>query len=119
MENEGTPNQESLKSEWGIDIDTRINWDDAIRIIEELNTNLPEGEKPWRLPTSEELLEADRLKTKGFKEGAYWASEESVILDQGKPPVMANIVLMGIGYKRAQNIGKGMTYFVRLIRDGE
>ena len=69
-------NVESLKLEWGPDLGI-ITWDDAQEKIAELNSKLTEGEKPWRLPTTNELVAQFKetgLAINNFEFGPYWSS---------------------------------------------
>lgn len=78
-----SPEQNSIekapKLEWGQELGN-ISWNDAQEKIEELNSNLKEGEKEWRLPTAGELFrEFEKHKIKpprGFNKVLYiyWSS---------------------------------------------
>ena len=73
---EQIPTPEASKLEWGPELG-QISWDDAQEKIVELNAKLAEGEKPWRLPTKDELV-AEFEKTGstpiGFQSGSYWSN---------------------------------------------
>ena len=60
-------NIEKPKIEWGPELG-RMSWDRAQIEITELNSGLKDGEKPWRLPTKDELL-AEFNKTNSMPEG--------------------------------------------------
>ncbi|MFA7252757.1 MAG: DUF1566 domain-containing protein [Candidatus Paceibacterota bacterium] len=78
------PQNESVegpKLEWGADLG-QMSWNDALKKITELNATLPEGEKPWRLPTEKELCDEfdydEFRKTRsssavGFQDNYYWS----------------------------------------------
>lgn len=74
-------NIESSKLEWGPDLG-EMSWDEAQTKIAELNTELTEGEKLWRLPTTTEL-EKEFKNSTGFSETNYWSSEEDEISENG------------------------------------
>jgi hypothetical protein len=92
-----TENIESSKLEWGPDLG-EMSWYDAQTKIAELNSTLPEGEKPWRLPTKDELV-AEFKKTGStpadFQRGAYW-SETTLLPD--RPNVAFFVSVEGIVY---------------------
>jgi hypothetical protein len=76
MERLKNENVDISKLEWGIDLG-RISWNDAQAKIAELNKNLAEEEKLWRLPTRYELV-AEFKKTgstpAGFEDRYYWSN---------------------------------------------
>jgi hypothetical protein len=64
---------ESSKLEWGPTIGS-MDWRDTQIYIEELNRNLAEGEKPWRLPTKDELVEESKnFISVGLYSNYYWS----------------------------------------------
>ncbi len=75
---EATESIEVSKLEWGPEFDL-VDWNKAQEKIVEFNAGLAEGEKPWRLPTKDELL-AEFHKTdstpNGFKSSGYYSSTE-------------------------------------------
>ncbi len=85
---------EGQKLEWGPDLD-EMNWNDAQEKIKELNSKLSEGEKPWRLPTKDELV-AEFKKTgsipAGFQGYWYWSINTSLVTQDD-----AYVVHMGLG----------------------
>lgn len=58
-----------ISFEWGPELG-KMKWDEAQKKIESFNKTLKEGEKPWRLPTKEELLEVIKPFTEFKKKGA-------------------------------------------------
>ena len=72
----GIENIESSKLEWGPELGP-MSWYDAQKKIIKLNKSLPEGEKPWRLPTKDELraeFKKNGSTPTGFQEQSYWSS---------------------------------------------
>jgi hypothetical protein len=70
----GIENIESSKLEWGPDLG-EMSWDDAQTKIAELNKGLAEGEKPWRLPTKDELVARfEKTNSTPTDEKYYWSS---------------------------------------------
>ena len=67
---------EELKLEWGPELG-KMFWSGVQEKLAELNKNLEKGEKPWRLPTVDELV-AEFKKTgktpDGFQSNYYWSS---------------------------------------------
>jgi hypothetical protein len=102
---------ESTKLEWGPSF-SKIDFDMACNKINEINKDLKEGEKPWRVPTTGELL-ADFYETGStpvaFFKGEYW-SVTSRSLDHGIPKV----VDMGDGH--VQNSYRGELHLIRCVR---
>ena len=80
-------NQTNL--EWGIELG-QMSWDEAQAKITELNAKLEKGEKPWRLPSMEELggiaEQLEEHEVSGFNSHTpYWSStkyEPSSKVDQ-------------------------------------
>ncbi len=111
---------EESKLEWGPELG-RMSLDDAQAKIVELNARLVEGEKPWRLPTAEEL-EAEFNKTgktpAGFESDYYWSGTTIPFdsrLDSLDNKGDTYIVDMNIGdVDRDNNM---VNYYVRLVRD--
>ena len=69
-------NIESSTLEWGPELG-KMSWDEAQAKIEELNKNLVEGEKPWRLPESDEIaggfnFEKRKVVPTDFKDEYYF-----------------------------------------------
>jgi len=66
---------ESSKLEWGPELG-QMSWNTAQSKIEKLNKDLKKGEKPWRLPTKDELV-AEFNKAggtpAGFQRDYYWS----------------------------------------------
>lgn len=66
------------KLEWGPEFGG-MSWDEVKTKITELNTNLTEGEKAWRLPTSNELLSKFKkigpTKVSGALGNFHWSSD--------------------------------------------
>ena len=108
----GIENIESSKLEWGPELGP-MSWYDAQKKIIKLNKSLPEGEKPWRLPTENELV-AEFNKTgetpNGFKKDCYW----SVLphLDGSNDGTNVN---MGYGHASDYNTDSS-GYLVRCVR---
>jgi hypothetical protein len=81
---------EGQKLEWGPELDREVmgwNWNRAVYQIEELNASLTKGEKPWRLPTKDELV-AEFNKTGSTPDGfnkryCYWSGTTSPINPDG------------------------------------
>jgi len=74
------------------DLTTSINfltWFETEKRIEELNRALNEGERPWRLPTAEELRSAMKTNPGIFADGngslfennsgSYWAQDYQTV----------------------------------------
>ncbi|MEI7513453.1 MAG: hypothetical protein WCJ74_02425 [bacterium] len=55
---------------WGEDFG-KMSWKEAWNKLEELNKDVKEGEKPWRFPTANELLDAKKKGVSGFKEAGH------------------------------------------------
>lgn len=74
-EKSGKESVESSKLEWGPELG-QMSWNNAQTKIDNLNKKLGKGEKPWRLPTKDELV-AEFSKTDstpaGFQSGCYWS----------------------------------------------
>jgi len=131
---------EGQKLEWGPDLG-EMSWNDTQERIKQLNTNLAEGEKLWRLPTHEELLKACEgphdmrdfrssfgteksfLAVTGFSvrksyfgkgsEASYWSSTPG---KNDSEVVNVDMSYKGqtvIGYKKSTLGG----YYARLVRD--
>ena len=105
---------EKPKLEWGPDLG-QMSWNEAQVKIAELNANLAEGEKPWRLPTVEEL-ETEFKKTNstpfGFRPDAYWSGDSVPDHDDYAEYVeMKGINFVDINHKTATRVS------VRLVRD--
>jgi hypothetical protein len=68
---------ESSKIEWGPELG-EMSWNVAQEKIAELNSKLVEGEKPWRLPTKNELIDGVKKNTgssqQNFPSATYWSS---------------------------------------------
>jgi hypothetical protein len=60
---QGEESIEVSKLEWGPDLG-EVNWEEALKKLEQLNASLAEGEFKWRFPSEYDLL--DRFKTPGF-----------------------------------------------------
>jgi len=104
---------EGQKLEWGPELGLG-SWDEAQAKIEELNSELAEGEKPWRLPAIEEL-QAEFKKTNstpsGFRRYYYWSGTTHPFVSIGAGHVdMEN----GNAYYNPKENPSG---FVRLVRD--
>ena len=72
---EGAESIESSKLEWGPDLG-QLSWNTAQVKIEKLNKDLKKGEKPWRLPTKDELVAEFNKAGKtpaGFERRYYWS----------------------------------------------
>jgi len=54
---EQIPTPEASKLEWGPSLGL-MTWDNATKKLDELNTSIKNGEKPWRLPTVKEITDA-------------------------------------------------------------
>jgi len=71
---------EGQELEWGPELQGSISYGTAQEEITELNTGLSEGEKPWRLPTKDELLAKSELMLKSGSRFSslggdeYWSS---------------------------------------------
>ena len=104
---------EGQKLEWGPELG-KMSWNDAQVKIAELNAGLAEGEKPWRLPTKDELV-AEFNKTRstpaGLQRESYWSG--TTYPD-------------GLGYAYGVSMGSGDVNYgykedrgslVRLVRD--
>lgn len=66
--------RESVK-EWGLELGP-MSWDEGEIEIAKLNSNLKEGEKPWRFPARYELVDKfneTRTTPEGFKSSEYWS----------------------------------------------
>jgi len=76
-----TPNAENIESsklEWGPELG-QMSWNDAQEKITELNAKLAEGEKPWRLPTKDELetkFKKGGPSITGFQKDFYWSNSD-------------------------------------------
>jgi formylglycine-generating enzyme required for sulfatase activity len=98
------------KIEWGPDLGL-MSWNDTQEKVAELNANLSEGEKAWRLPTSTELRKAlsDQFrdeKRNDFRESTYyWCDSEN----ENGCMYYRNEIL-NIGHSKT---GKNLTRFVR------
>lgn len=69
-------NIESSKLEWGPELGA-MSWNKAKTEIDNLNKKLGEDEKPWRLPTKDELLvkcNKTGSPPPGFQSDFYWSS---------------------------------------------
>jgi DNA-binding beta-propeller fold protein YncE len=78
---QGTDSIEASKLEWGPE-PVQMDYAEAQVKVLELNAGLNEGEKLWRLPTTDELVAVFNNKTlisDGFKGGYYWSSIENKI----------------------------------------
>ena len=93
VENE---NIKSSKLDWG-PVLRYMSWNDAQVKITELNKDLAEGEKKWRLPTLDELLDEFKKTGKtpvGFEENYYcWSGS-----DYKDGPQDAYLINMWNGY---------------------
>ncbi len=67
---------EGQKLEWGQRALGFMSYFNAVDRCAEINSKLAEGEKPWRLPTQDELL--TRLKETGFPKDRYYFSSTGV-----------------------------------------
>ena len=94
---------EGQKLEWGVEIG-KVDWSSAREKISELNTGLSEGQKPWRLPTAEEILSAidNGVPFKTFEQGFnyYWTSEDTD--DSSFAFVVETDSRKKVGYGKAQ-----------------
>jgi len=77
VQGQGIESIETQKLEWGPELG-QMSWDKAIKEIEQLNNNLKDGEKPWRLPTTKELLDESKknvLNRTSFLGDNYWSAD--------------------------------------------
>ena len=105
---EQIPTPEASKLEWGPELDL-MSWVTAVIKIDELNKDLSKEEKPWRLPTSDELQaevgKTDSIPT-GFQ-GDFYLSDTT----KGDSVCVVNMDGGYMTYKR-----KGDQVRVRLVR---
>ena len=81
MDQELAETAESPVLEYGIELGENgcMTWSKALEEVAKLNEKLNKGEKPWRLPTAQELIDARKSNIPGFHESEtsnYWSSEE-------------------------------------------
>ena len=105
---------EGQSLEWGPDLG-KMSYLDALKKIEELNGSLADGEKPWRLPTKDELVdEFNKIKSipRGFREGYYWSNETT------EPEYSDTVVIVNMGSGHIHlNVKHASNTFVRCVRD--
>ena len=114
-----TPGAESVEAselEWGPELPLTYDkayWKDTIHTIDILNKNLKLGEKPWRLPSRDELITEfnKTAKTPSNFNGDYW----SETTDPGDAE-HTSIVNMNSGISLAVSKNTGTQAHFRLVR---
>ncbi|MFA5934610.1 MAG: DUF1566 domain-containing protein [Candidatus Paceibacterota bacterium] len=105
---------EEQKLEWGPELG-RMSWYDAENKIAELNAGLLEGEKPWRLPTKDELVAEFNKAGKtpiDFQDDYYWSG--TALTYDLEDSDHFHIVSMDKAY--VYHDEKGVEYYIRLVR---
>jgi len=107
---------EGYKLEWGPDFDLILmTWKDVQTKITELNASLPNGEKFWRLPTSDELQTESKKRIltvqRGFMGGDYWCSSDASAYGQNRHSTI-RMYDGEYGVSEEKN-----SHMVRLVRD--
>lgn len=77
MINNREENIEASGLEWGPSSEARVGYAHAEELINKTNASLAGDEKPWRLPSAEDLIkEFQKIDSTpdGFKGDAYWTS---------------------------------------------
>ena len=124
-------NREGSKQEW-FNKPMSVNFNNIQKKLEEINSQLSEGEKKWRIPTKDELLKAIENKEidNSQDNGVRWCWTSTKLDDEMAKEKEENTKRSGLNFSESQlyfvvkwdgtvETAELSQYGLRLIRDTE